>query len=260
LLQSVKAVEVNSSGVPKLGLQSRKRSNTLRLVQVLTMVKGSTVARKRKRKMHGTVTADSPLDKILAKALSHPMRAEILSFLTEHGASSPTQMNKAGLGRTPSLGETDEASKLSNISYHCRVLEELGCIELVKTRPRRGSTEHFYRGVTRMLLDVEAWAKLPKEAKNGISIAALKETIERASTALQNDTFDSRNERNVINLGVPLDEQAFKEASQKMHDLIEYFDQLRVECIERADNPDELIPTSVSLLMYESPRKKSTNG
>lgn len=214
------------------------------------------MADKRKRRLHGTVTANSPLEQVLAKALSHPLRAEILSFLTENGASSPVQMDRARLGRGPRPWVDDDESRLSNIAYHCRVLEELGCIELAGTRPRRGSTEHFYRGVTRMLLDVDAWAKLPKEAKNGVSIAALKETIERASAALERDTLDSRNERNIINLGVHLDEQGFKEASQKMHDFIEYFDQLQAECLERVSDPSDLIPTSISLLMYESPRGK----
>jgi hypothetical protein len=218
------------------------------------------MARKRKRKLHGTVTANSPLEQVLAKALSHPLRAEILSFLTENGASSPVQMDRAGMGRSVAATPSERKSKLSNIAYHCRVLEELGCIELAKTRPRRGSTEHFYRGVTRMLLDLDAWAKLPKEAKNGVSIAALKETIERASAALEHDTFDSRNERNIINLGVQLDEQGFKEASQKMHDFIEYFDQLQAECLERTSDPGELISTAASLLMFESPKGKKRQG
>lgn len=217
------------------------------------------MAENRKRRLHGTVTANSPLEQVLAKALNHPLRAEILSFLTENGASSPVQMDKAGLGRSVPTPAGEEETKLSNIAYHCRVLEELGCIELAGTRPRRGSTEHFYRGVTRMLLDVDAWAKLPKEAKNGVSIAALKETIERASAALEHDTFDSRDERNIINLGVQLDEQAFRQASQKMHDFIEFFDRLQAESLERVSDPSELIPTATSLLMYEAPkeRKKS---
>lgn len=218
------------------------------------------MARKKRRRLHGTVSANSPLDQILAKALSHPLRAEILSFLTENGASSPAQMEKAGVGADTAEQPEDARGRLGNIAYHCLILEELGCIELAKTRPRGGSTERFYRGVTRMLLDFDAWSKLPKEAKNGVSIAALKETIERASAALEQDTLDSRDERNIINLGVHLDEQGFKEASQKMHDLIEYFDQLQVECMERADDPAELIPTSASLLLFESPKGKPPEG
>ncbi len=214
------------------------------------------MARKKKRKMHGTVTANSPLEQVLAKALSHPLRAEILSFLTQNGAASPVQMDRAGLGRSVPSEEGEAAEKLSNIAYHCRVLADLGCIELASTRPRRGSTEHFYRGVTRMLLDVDAWARLPKESKSGVSIAALKESIESASAAVEHDTFDSRDERNIINLRGQLDEQAFREASQKMHDFIEYFDQLQAESIQRVSDPSQLIPTSATLLMYESPQGK----
>ena len=83
------------------------------------------MADKRKRRLHGTVTASSPLEQVLAKALSHPLRAEILSFLTEHGASSPAQMDKAGLGRGISAPNGAEKTKLGNIAYHCRVLEAM---------------------------------------------------------------------------------------------------------------------------------------
>lgn len=36
------------------------------------------------------------------------------------------------------------AAPLSNVSYHVRKLAECKAIKLSKTRPRRGSVEHFY--------------------------------------------------------------------------------------------------------------------
>jgi hypothetical protein len=33
---------------------------------------------------------------------------------------------------------------LSNLSYHARVLVECDMLDLVDTRPRRGSIQHFY--------------------------------------------------------------------------------------------------------------------
>lgn len=190
------------------------------------------------------------------KALSHPLRGEILSFLNENGPSSPAEMERAGVGSS-GLVEND-AQVLSKIAYHCRILAELDCIASAEAERAKGSTEPFYRGVARMLLDADAWAKVPEEAKNRVSIAALNETFSRASTALQHAVLDSRNERNIINLGVHLDEQAFKQASQKMHDFIEFFDQLQAESLERVADPSELIPTSASLLMYESPKGKKS--
>jgi DNA-binding transcriptional ArsR family regulator len=127
------------------------------------------MGKKRKRK-HGTVSAEGgPLDDVLAKALSHPTRAEILSYLSDHQIASPVEMERAGLGRNASSGkngrrhkDTDNKRKLSNISYHVRILEAMGLIKVVDTRQVRGSTEHFYEAVTKMLLDYDDWKKLPK--------------------------------------------------------------------------------------------------
>lgn len=43
---------------------------------------------------------------------------------------------------------------LSNVSYHVRVLAECAAVTLVRTKPARGSVQHFYRSA------VDApWAK-----------------------------------------------------------------------------------------------------
>lgn len=64
-------------------------------------------------------------------ALSHPLRRDILRAL-DGEPTSPRQV-------TTRLEET-----LSNVAYHFTVLEKAGVIKLVRTRPVRGSTEHFY--------------------------------------------------------------------------------------------------------------------
>jgi DNA-binding transcriptional ArsR family regulator len=81
------------------------------------------------------------------KAMSHPLRAEILRILTERTAS-PAEMAR----------ELDE--ELSNVSYHAKQLVELECAELVSTRPVRGALEHFYRATERHLIDTEEWEEL----------------------------------------------------------------------------------------------------
>jgi len=219
------------------------------------------MGKQRKRK-HGTVSAEGgPLDDALAKALSHPTRAEILSFLSDQQIASPIEMDRAGIGRNIRTrknagrrrADPDE-SKLSNISYHVRYLADQGLVKVVDTRQVRGSTEHFYEAVTKMLLDFDDWAKLPKNNKTVISIAALEETMERASKALTARTFDSFNERNVINLGLRLDEDRFKEASYRMHEFMEWLQEQHREAIEEAEgDTSKLIPSTASLLLYESP-------
>jgi DNA-binding transcriptional ArsR family regulator len=81
------------------------------------------------------------------KAMSHPLRAEILRILTER-TSSPAEMAR----------ELEE--ELSNVSYHTKQLVEFECAELVSTRPVRGALEHFYRATERHLIDTEEWEEL----------------------------------------------------------------------------------------------------
>jgi DNA-binding transcriptional ArsR family regulator len=81
------------------------------------------------------------------KAMSHPLRAEILRIISERTAS-PAEISR----------ELEE--ELSNVSYHAKQLVEFECAELVSTRPVRGALEHFYRATERHLIDTEAWDEL----------------------------------------------------------------------------------------------------
>ena len=72
------------------------------------------------------------IDPRLAKALSSPLRAKALALIGE-GVNSP-KLIAARLNLD-----------LRTVAYHVRVLHNLGCIELIETRPRRGATEHVYR-------------------------------------------------------------------------------------------------------------------
>jgi DNA-binding transcriptional ArsR family regulator len=72
------------------------------------------------------------IDQRLAKALSSPLRASALTLIAD-GIDSPKLIaEKLGLD-------------VRHVAYHVRVLKNLGCIELVETRPRRGTVEHVYR-------------------------------------------------------------------------------------------------------------------
>lgn len=73
-----------------------------------------------------------PLDPRLVRALSHPVRIQILEILSA-GVASPKML----------AGELE--TRLSQVSYHTRALEHCGCVELVETAQRHGVTEHFYK-------------------------------------------------------------------------------------------------------------------
>lgn len=71
------------------------------------------------------------MDQKLVKALSHPIRVEILQALQDRVAS-PSELSRE-------MGE-----KLSVISYHASTLVKCGFIETIHTRPRRGTIERFF--------------------------------------------------------------------------------------------------------------------
>jgi predicted ArsR family transcriptional regulator len=79
------------------------------------------------------------IDQELAKALSHAMRAQVLAAMVDEGKTSPKRVAK----------RLDE--DIRGVAYHVRVLQRLGCVELVETKQRRGATEHFYKATERGL-------------------------------------------------------------------------------------------------------------
>src|SRR3954453_11745439 len=84
----------------------------------------------------------------IAKALAHPLRARILQRLGERVASP----GDLAVGLRAPLGVG---------SYHVRMLRDYDCVELVRTEPRRGALQHFYRATARPTLDEDQWRTLP---------------------------------------------------------------------------------------------------
>lgn len=109
-------------------------------------------------------------DPRLVKALAHPLRVQILSALEK---------------RTASPSELAEEFKvpLPNLSYHFRMLVSLELVELVKTKPRRGAIEHYYRAKGRVTLTDQAWDALPPTVANGMVGGQIKRLAEEALAA-----------------------------------------------------------------------------
>ena len=119
----------------------------------------------------------SAVDSRLAKALAHPLRVQLLAALNE-GVASPNELAK----------KLDEP--LTNVSYHVRMLHDLGTIELVETEPRRGALEHYYRAVVRPFFGDRDWKRLPKNARGSISDAVLQLVWDDAAEAIKGGLFD----------------------------------------------------------------------
>jgi DNA-binding transcriptional ArsR family regulator len=141
----------------------------------------------------------SAVDKRIVKALSHPLRTRILQLLSDRVAS-PNEMARA-------LGEP-----LGNVSYHVRILLQHECIELVRTQPRRGALEHFYRPLVRPMLGDLEWQALSPELRNELTGRTLVDLFTDAGAAAAKAGFENEH-AHIIRMLFELDEQGFKEMS-----------------------------------------------
>ncbi len=150
---------------------------------------------KRKRKV-----GKSPQE-ILVKALNHPVRVKALTILTERIAS-PKEI--AEIIETP----------LSNVSYHVRVLDELGLVEIMEEENVRGSVAHFYKAVERPLIDNPDWEKLDPKVRSAFSGYVIETLMSDAAKSLAADVFDRRDDRHLSRTALLLDERAWQRVSE----------------------------------------------
>src|SRR5258705_1250871 len=100
----------------------------------------------------------------IAKALAHPLRARILQRLGERVASPGDLALELG-------------APLGVVSYHVRMLRDYDCVELVRTEPRRGALQHFYRATARPSLDEDQWRTLPSRLRRELAGETIAEVV-----------------------------------------------------------------------------------
>jgi DNA-binding transcriptional ArsR family regulator len=199
-----------------------------------------------KKKQDGGVVVDQRL----VKALGHPLRVQALSILNERVAS-PNELAKE-------LGEG-----LSQVSYHVKVLSDCDCIELVRTEPRRGAVEHYYRATARAFITDQHWARLPDSLKPSVSTEIMRSLVADAAGAFEAGTFDARSDRHLSWTPLVVDEKGWKEIVEGLARLRDRVLEIEAESAERlASSEDEGIQATVGMLGFEAPeeRKGASGG
>jgi DNA-binding transcriptional ArsR family regulator len=100
----------------------------------------------------------------IAKALAHPLRARILQRLGERVAS-------------PGDLAVELGAPLGVVSYHVRMLRDYHCVQLVRTEPRRGALQHFYKATARPNLDEDQWRTLPQGLRGELAGETLGDLV-----------------------------------------------------------------------------------
>lgn len=179
------------------------------------------------------------VDQRLVKALAHPLRVQILTILNERMAS-PNELSK----------ELDEG--LSQVSYHVKVLKDFECIEMVKTEPRRGAVEHYYRATARAFLSDRDWQNLPDSVKPGLTASGLRMIIDDVVGAINGGSFNAREDVHMSWTPGVVDEQGWAESAALAEETLERVLTIQSESAKRlAKSGDEGIPATMVLMNFE---------
>jgi len=135
--------------------------------------------------------------------------------------------------------------RLGNVSYHVRILRELGLVELVRTEPRRGALEHFYRATARPWLDDHQWAALPRGFRARTLGRSLSEILEQASAAGQEGGFDGP-EADVSHVVLALDAAGVTELRALLTATLEAARQVAVKSASRQEERGRDAPPTIA--------------
>lgn len=184
----------------------------------------------------------------LVKGLSHPLRTKCLTILSDRVAS-PRQIAEA----------LDE--DLSNVSYHVRVLGELGLIELVSEEPVRGAVAHFYKAVERPLISAARSELMPLEVQKAFSAYNWDILIDDATEAIEKGSFHSRSDWHLTRTPLLLDSEGFARLSKAMDDLLELVFEEQAASAERRDRSGEKpIHATAATALFAMPDPKQKKG
>jgi len=181
------------------------------------------------------------LDPAIVKALAHPMRMRVLSRLNEIVAS-PKE-----------LADEFDVS-LPMLSYHFRVLADIGAIELVSETQVRGAIEHHYRATTRAFFSDDDWKRLPVTSRQGISKTVIDQALADMTRAFAAGTFDSRSDRHLSFSPLVVDEAGWNELRDLFADALERAMQIQSESVgslQDGESGGAEVLARLTVMLYE---------
>jgi len=180
----------------------------------------------------------------LHRALSHELRAKILTFLTERGKASPVEMSRELL------------APVGDISHHVKQLVKYGCAEEVETRPRRGAVEHFYRAVMRPLIEIEEMEDMPLPARRVFNGHIAHKVLDDMREGFEHGTIERRSDFHFTRIPMELDQKGWQEMYAIHQQALESTYEVQTRSAERLEESGEdPIHSTSTQLHFELPRR-----
>jgi DNA-binding transcriptional ArsR family regulator len=187
-------------------------------------------------------------DETLAQVVAHPLRVQILSILIER-AASPKEL-AAELG-----------APVANLSYHVRELQSAGLIELVDEKKRRGTVEHFYRGIIRPLMNDAEWWELSAEDRTRLSAGLIQLLLADASQALVSGSLIARRNSHLSRVPLSVDEEGWEELVEIQGRALKDILEVQTTSAKRlAEGDAEGTPIIAALACFEMPSRSGPSS
>jgi DNA-binding transcriptional ArsR family regulator len=185
------------------------------------------------------------IDSEMAKALTHPLRVDILGEFSKLGRglmSASDYAHRHGLN-------------VSYVSHHFRALEKRDLIEEVKQQTVRGAVEYLYRLKRKYIFEGEEWDGLPLPVRLGVSGRTLRNFFGAITEAVDGETFEERpTERALAWDKMVLDDDGWRKVATYFRKGIDVAMEASEESEERlAKSGEKGIPAAWGLLLLQSP-------
>lgn len=173
----------------------------------------------------------------VAHAVNHPVRLDALSIFFERVAS-PKEIAKL-------LGVP-----LGTASFHVGELAADDVIELVKTEPRRGAIEHFYRAKVRPEVSDAELQAMPKATRRKFAALILQAIVAEGLSSLRHGRMDTDDELNLIWMPMQLDAEGREEVSTLQAEMLERLEDIKARSESRSAESADAPPVRIATMMW----------
>jgi hypothetical protein len=127
------------------------------------------------------------------------------------------------------------------------MLRDYDCVELVRTEPRRGALQHFYKATARPNLDEDQWRTLPSGLRRELTGETIQELVTDLGHAADAGTLEDPDV--VLNrTPLELDERGFKKLNKLLAKTHEQA--LTIAAESAARQAEQVFPTEVAILHF----------
>lgn len=178
----------------------------------------------------------------LAQALKHATRFSILMAMT----TPPRKMS-------PKEFSNESGKSLNHCGYHFRVLRDSGCITLVETEAKRGSTEHFYEPVKQALAWSKEWEAMGSYVKQILCASVLRGGVEAIGKAIDSGSFEAKPNAHLSFDTMRIDAEGWEKVTRILDQTLGELMEVEEECKRRETKANPLFLATYLMSSFESP-------